>query len=85
MSQAKAYAARVKNGRLVMDEPTDLPEGTVVELFDDPYAYLDYEEDDMDVEERERLHASIQRGLAQMRAGLGRPVEEFLEELRRRG
>jgi len=25
--------ARVKAGRLVMDEPTDLPEGTVVELL----------------------------------------------------
>ncbi len=24
--------ARVRNGRLVLDEPTDLPEGTVVEL-----------------------------------------------------
>ena len=24
--------ARVKNGRLVLDEPTDLPEGTEVEL-----------------------------------------------------
>jgi hypothetical protein len=84
MSSLKPHEAHVKNGRLVLDEPTDLPEGTVVPLFDDPYAYLD-DSDDMDEEERERLQASIERGLAQMRAGLGRPAEEVIAELRRRG
>jgi len=37
--------ARVKGGRLVVDEPTDLPEGTEVELLPlDPGDWLD--EDD---------------------------------------
>ena len=37
--------ARVKAGRLVMDEPTDLPEGTEVELLPlDPGDWLDDED-----------------------------------------
>jgi hypothetical protein len=84
MSSSKAHEAQVRNGRLVLDEPTDLPEGTVVALFDDPFAYLDAT-DDMEHEERERLHASIERGLAEMRAGLGRPAEDVIAGLRRRG
>ena len=82
MSGAKAHEARVKNGRLVLDEPTALPEGTVVELFDDPYAHLDDDEDELDAEERARLHASIKRGIDQARAGAGRSAEEFLAELK---
>ncbi len=49
----------------------------------DPYAHLDAE-DEMDEEERARLHASIQRGLDQMNAGRGRPAEEVLADLRSR-
>ena len=32
MTTMTPLKARVKNGRLVLDEPTDLPEGDVVEL-----------------------------------------------------
>lgn len=32
LSDVLTVRARVKNGRLVVDEPTDLPEGTEVEL-----------------------------------------------------
>jgi hypothetical protein len=32
MTTMTPLEARVKNGRLVLDEPTDLPEGDVVEL-----------------------------------------------------
>ena len=84
MGTATAHQAQVRNGRLVLDEPTDLPDGTVVPLFDDPYAYLD-EGPEMDEEEQKLLEASIRRGLAQARAGLGRPAEEVIAELRRRG
>lgn len=49
----------------------------------DPYARLD-EGDDLDEAERARLHASIERGLGEMRAGLGRPADEVLAELRAR-
>jgi hypothetical protein len=49
----------------------------------DPYTRLD-EGDDLDEAERARLHASIERGLGEMRAGLGRPADEVLAELRAR-
>jgi hypothetical protein len=32
MTMAGTYIARVRNGRLVLDEPTDLPEGAELEL-----------------------------------------------------
>ncbi len=35
----------------------------------------------MDTGEREKLHASLERGLAEARRGEGRPVEEYLAEL----
>lgn len=49
----------------------------------DPYARAD-EGDDLDEAERARLHASIERGLGEMRAGLGRPADEVIAELRAR-
>ncbi|MEO1484019.1 MAG: hypothetical protein AAFU77_18060 [Myxococcota bacterium] len=71
-----ALKARVEDGRLILNEPTDLPEGTVIELEEvDPFA-------DLSSDERERLNASIERGRAEARAGLGRPAKEVLAELR---
>ena len=32
MSMPRIYKAHVRNGRLLLDEPTDLPEGTEVDL-----------------------------------------------------
>lgn len=75
---ANALRALVSNGRLVLDEPTDLPEGTVVELVPA------IEVDDLDDAERERLHAAIRRGLEQGRRGESRPVDDVLAELRAR-
>jgi hypothetical protein len=49
----------------------------------DPYAHLD-EVDDLDEAEREKLHQSLERGIAEARAGQGRPAREFLAELRAR-
>lgn len=49
----------------------------------DRYGNLD-QGDDLDEEERARLHAAVERGLGEMRAGLGRPAEEVLAELRAR-
>jgi hypothetical protein len=65
--------AIVRGGRLLVDEPTDLPEGTELELL--PV-------DDMDEEERAALMASISRGLAQVDRGEGVPAEEALRRLR---
>lgn len=76
-----ALKAHVKNGRLVLDEPTDLPEGEVVELVpvDEVLASGgDY----LDDEERERLHGSIREGIEQMKAGQLIDADEALAQLR---
>lgn len=54
--------AVVKHGRIVVDEPTELPEGTELVL-----AVVD--ESDMDESERARLHESLRRSLVQAKAG----------------
>ncbi|MBI5512871.1 MAG: hypothetical protein HY909_03840 [Deltaproteobacteria bacterium] len=70
--------ATVRNGRLVLDEPTAIPEGTVLSLV------VDDEGDDLDESERSALHDAIRRSWASVRAGRGREVEELLAELRAR-
>jgi hypothetical protein len=59
MQQLKAH---VKGGRLVLDEPTDLPEGTEVEL-------VSVDDADFEPEERARLDAALELSMAQARAG----------------
>jgi hypothetical protein len=54
--------AIVKNGRIVVDEPTDLPEGEVVYL-------QPVEADDMSDEERQASHESIRESIDQMNRG----------------
>jgi hypothetical protein len=58
----RALKAHVRGGRLVLDEPTDLPEGTEVEL-------VASDDDDFDPEERARLESALERSRAQARAG----------------
>ena len=48
-----ALRARVTNGRLVMDEPTELPEGSVVALD------VAKDWDEHDEEDREALHRAL--------------------------
>ena len=64
--------------RGVLDEPTDLPDGTVLELV--PGAELD----DLADDDREKLHAAIRRGLDQGRRGEARPIDEALADMRSR-
>ncbi len=67
--------ARVRNGRLVLDEPTDLPEGQVV--------YLELAgEGEMDPEERAALDASIRESLEQMSRGELVDADKALAEIR---
>ncbi len=70
--------ARVKNGRLVLDEPTDLPEGTVLDLVQDD------EGDDLTEEERKVLHQEIRRSLRSASKGQLRPAADVISTLRRR-
>jgi hypothetical protein len=69
--------ARVQNGRLVLDEPTDLPEGSEVEL-----AVVD-EGDDLDDEDRARLHAALDRADEQLKAGRFVSGKDVITRLRR--
>ena len=70
------HVARVKNGRLTLDEPTDLPEGSIVplEIADDW--------DELDDEERAELHESLRESIEQMKAGESISLEQALAELR---
>lgn len=69
--------AHVRNGRLVLDEPTDLPEGTEVTL-----AITD---DELDDEERARVIASIERSMDQVQAGKHIDADVVIARLLARG
>jgi hypothetical protein len=70
--------ARVQAGRLVLDEPTTLPEGTEVTLWPlDPGDWLD--EGD-----RASLHAALEASDADVAAGRLVDATEILRELRTR-
>lgn len=79
----QVFKARVHNGRLVLDEPTDLPEGKVVELLpvDD---LLSGGGDYLDDEERAALHRSIEEGIEDFENGETEDAFAFLARLRAR-
>jgi len=60
--------AHVKNGRLTLDEPTDLPDGEVVYL-QRVDGLVVVERDDMDDRDREALHAELESSIAEADAG----------------
>ncbi len=64
----------VRNGRIVVDEPTTLPEEHEVEL-------CVLNDDEMSKEERLRLHGSIVRGIRDGRAGRERELDSFMDQL----
>ena len=75
--------AHVRNGRLVLDEPTELPEGEVVylQLVDGIVAE---DGDDLDDDERAALHAELEASIAEAEAGQTVDFAEVLAELRQR-
>ena len=60
--------ARVHNGRLVLDEPTDLPEGEVLYLWP-AEAVVEEQDDGFDDNERRALHEALDEGIAAARSG----------------
>ncbi|NUP13462.1 MAG: hypothetical protein HOW73_46080 [Polyangiaceae bacterium] len=74
-----ALKARVRNGRLVLDEPTSLPEGTEVVLVP-----ANDEDDEMTDEERAELDAAILEGLDDVDAGRSVDAEAAIARLRAR-
>lgn len=71
-----ALRARVHKGRLILDEPTNLPEGTVVDLA------MDDEGDDLTSAERKRLDAQLRNASADAARGRVRAASVILKELR---
>ena len=70
--------ARVREGRLILDEPTDLPEGTEIELLPlDPGDWLDETD-------RAALHEALRQSDADIAAGRLVDAAEILRELRSR-
>ncbi len=72
----KTLKAHVENGRVVLDEPANLPEGTPLELI------VADDGDDLDEEDRAALHAALERADRQIRAGQGIPWETVRNALR---
>lgn len=67
---------QVKNGRILLDEPTDLPEGAELEVL-----VLD---DDLSADERAALHASLDRALDDSEAGRSMEATDYLTQYRAR-
>jgi hypothetical protein len=72
----KAFRARVRNGRIVVDEPTDLPDGT------DVYLLPIRDGDDLDDENRAALAAAIEEAENELDAGQVVTEEELWARLR---
>jgi hypothetical protein len=71
----RALKAHVRGGRLVIDEPTSLPEGAEVEL-------LAVEDDDLSPEERGRLLKELEESQDEYERGDHMDAFEFLAQLR---
>jgi len=69
------FRAHVRNGRLLLDAPTDLPDGAEVELE---------LVDEMTDAEREELEQALAEGQADVQAGRVHSAADVLNELRRR-
>ncbi|HWU86857.1 MAG TPA: hypothetical protein VN253_06265 [Kofleriaceae bacterium] len=72
----QALKAQVKNGRIMLDEPTNLPDGAEIEVI-----VID---DELSAEERAELHASLDRALDDSEAGRGVDAAEYLRQYRAR-
>ena len=70
------FRARVRNGRVVLDEPVDLPEGTILDLV--PVGFVDA----LDEGERRALHASLLQSDEDLKAGRTIDADSLLRRLR---
>lgn len=67
---------RVRAGKLHVDDPIDLPDDTEVEL-----AVVVSDGDELDSEERARLHADLLEAMAEVDRGEDVPMDQVLAEL----
>jgi hypothetical protein len=75
MSALKGHVE--KNGRVVLDEPMDLPEGATVEI----QGLRVIEDDGIAPEDRQKILHAIDEGLAAARRGDHVDADEFINEL----
>ncbi len=77
------FKAHVRNGRLLLDEPTHLPEGEVVELvlLNDVLAAGG---DELDDEERAALQRELEASFAEEESGQLIDAADAIEDLRTR-
>jgi len=73
--------AHVRNGRLVLDEPTDLPEGEIVELVQVDDALAD-DDDDLDDEDRAALDRDLEASFVEEEAGQLIDLADAIADLR---
>ena len=66
----------MKGGRIVLDEPTSLPEGTEIELI--PADAID----DLEPAERARLHGGLTESIRSHVPGTGVPAGEVVARIR---
>jgi hypothetical protein len=78
ISRMSPLRARVEKGRLVLNEPTTLPDGMVIDLV------ADDEGDNLTDEERRALHATLAESWKSAEAGRVRSGSELIDELRNR-
>ena len=69
------FRGQVQGGRLVVDEPIDMPDGCEVVLS------VVEDSDDLDDEDRAQLHDAIRAGQAEMDAGKGIPAADVIARL----
>ena len=73
------FRARVRTGRIVLDEPTDLPEGSVVDLVPaDSW-------DALDDADRQALHQALAQSAEDVAQGRTVAYDDVLKKLRERG
>jgi hypothetical protein len=77
----RVFAAHVSNGRLVLDEPTDLPEGTCLELVS-VEDFLSSGGDLLDDAERAELAQELEASFAEEAAGQLVDAADAIAELR---
>lgn len=70
--------ARVEKGRLILDEPTSLPEGTTLDLV------VDDEGDDLTPQERKVLDEAMAKAWESAKAGKLRLADDLIRDLRGR-
>ncbi len=73
-----ALKAHVVNGRIVVDEPVDLPDGSEIRVY-----LYDASAETMSADERAALERALERSLAQADAGELVEADEVLAELQR--